>query len=96
MHYYRGGMRSKLVAARVAAKLSQAEVAAKLGVTPAAVSAWETGRNAPSAPEGTLFALARLLGVGAEELLVLDPQADALPSTPPPAPETSEPAARVA
>ncbi len=60
-------MRNRLVAAREAAKLSQAEVGTALGVTPAAVSAWETGRNAPRA--GQLVALAALLHVDAGELL---------------------------
>jgi transcriptional regulator with XRE-family HTH domain len=33
---------------REAAKLTQAEVAEQVGVTPAAVAAWEAGRRVPS------------------------------------------------
>ena len=47
--------------------LKQDELAQQLGVTPQAVSKWETGTADPST--SNLLALAKLFGVSAEELL---------------------------
>lgn len=47
--------------------LTQAEVAQMLSVTPAAVSKWENGESKPRVE--TLFQLAEILGVTAEELM---------------------------
>ena len=52
---------------RVKNGLTQADIANRLGVTPAAVSKWETGSSKPRVE--VLFQLAQLLGVRAEELM---------------------------
>lgn len=51
----------KIRAARKAAKITQAALAAALGVTPAAISLWETGETAPK--RDNLVAMARIFGV---------------------------------
>ena len=57
-------------AARAKAGLSQREVAKKLGVTPAAVALWDTGKNLP---RGSLLPkIAAVYGVTVDELLKSD------------------------
>ena len=53
--------------ARRARGLTQVQVAKSVFVTAQAVSKWESGKSQPDV--GTLFALSRLLGVTADELL---------------------------
>lgn len=55
------------LSARSKAGLSQAAAAEKLGVAPAAVSQWETGRTSPRAP--MLVKVANLYGCTTDELL---------------------------
>lgn len=57
----------KIRAARKAAKITQAALAAALGVTPAAISLWETGETAPK--RDNLLAMARIFGVPASAFL---------------------------
>lgn len=52
---------------RTTMKLSQAEFAQRLGVTGAAVSAYENGTRQPS--YGTLLRIANVLGASVDELL---------------------------
>ena len=47
--------------------MTQAELAQQLSVTPAAVSKWENGESKPRIE--TLFTLADILGVSAQELM---------------------------
>ena len=47
--------------------ITQEELADKLGVSPQAVSKWESGKSAPSTTN--LLALAELFGLTAEDLL---------------------------
>lgn len=56
------------LSARNKAGLSQAAVADKLGIKPASVSQWETGKTAPKADR--LLEIAALYGCTVEELLV--------------------------
>ena len=58
---------NRLLALRREHGYSQEELAYKLGVSRQAVSKWETGASDPST--SNLFALARLFGVRAEDLL---------------------------
>ena len=57
----------RIMALRKAAGMTQEQVAERLGVSPQAVSKWETGTADPST--SNLLALAKLFGVSAEELL---------------------------
>jgi transcriptional regulator with XRE-family HTH domain len=52
----------RLLAYRMAAKLTQAEIAAQIGVSPATVHFWERDRRQPSPPK--IGALATILGAG--------------------------------
>lgn len=56
--------------ARARTGMSQREVAKKLGVTPAAVALWDTGKTVPRAP--LLLMVADLYGVTVDELLRKD------------------------
>lgn len=56
------------LSARNKAGLSQAVVADKLGIKPASVSQWETGKTMPNADK--LLELAALYGCTVEELLL--------------------------
>lgn len=58
---------------RESAGLTQAQLAHKLGVTRAAVNAWEIGISAPST--ALLIELSRLFGVSSDHLLGLDEHA---------------------
>ena len=58
---------SRIAELRRKKNMTQEELAAELGVTPQAVSKWETGTADPST--SNLLALAKLFGVSAEELL---------------------------
>ena len=55
------------LSARKKAGLSQAVVADKLGIKPASVSQWETGKTAPNTDK--LLEIAALYGCTVEELL---------------------------
>jgi len=66
-------MHDRFLALRRMAGLSQAELASRAGVSRSLVAAIESGRNVPSVSAG--IALARALGVSAEELF--EPEADA-------------------
>ena len=68
--------RSKLRAARDAARLTQAELARRLGVTASAVSQWETAETTPGARQ--LLAIAAALGISPADALESD-----VPSAPP-------------
>ena len=57
----------RIMALRKAAGMTQEQVAERLGVSPQAVSKWESGAADPST--SNLLALAKLFGVSAEELL---------------------------
>lgn len=50
--------------------LTQKQLAEKLGVDPANITNWKTGKNIPSVE--TLYALCKLLNVSADYLLGLD------------------------
>ena len=56
--------------ARKKAGLSQAAVADKLGISAAAVSMWETGKNWPTGPR--LAEIAKLYGCTVDELVSVD------------------------
>lgn len=51
-------------------KLSQKELAQRLGVSPAAISHWETGRRIPDAND--LVAMAKALGCKVDDLIKED------------------------
>ena len=55
------------LSARSKAGMSQAAVAEKLGIAPAAVSQWETGKTSPRTP--MLLKVANLYGCTTDELL---------------------------
>ncbi|WP_053750854.1 helix-turn-helix domain-containing protein [Streptomyces sp. MMG1533] len=74
---------------REAASLTQAQVAARLGVTPATVRAWETGRTTPRGRKREAYAklLARSANDAADSpVRTEDPPAPEPPSTPSPPP----------
>lgn len=48
-------------------KLSQKELAQKMGVTPSAISHWETGRRVPDAND--LIAMSKALGCKVDDLI---------------------------
>ena len=58
------------LSARSKAGMSQAVVAEELGVAPAAVSQWETGKTSPRTP--MLVKIAKLYGCTTDELLAPD------------------------
>ena len=58
---------SRIAELRRKKNMTQEELAAELGVTPQAVSKWESGASDPST--SNLLALAKLYGVSAEDLL---------------------------
>lgn len=61
------GVMQSLRELREQANLKQMDLAAQVGTTPAKVSSWELGRSLP--PTRFLAALARTLGVSADDLL---------------------------
>ena len=71
-----GELGSRIKRAREAAGLSQNDLAKSLGVTPGAVSQWETGYSGPK--RGLLDSLAKALNLPLTELLT-SPRAGMLP-----------------
>lgn len=62
-------MENRIGAERVRMKMTQADLAEKLGVTPKAVSQWETGQSA--CPAKRLIALSGIFGCTTDWLLGL-------------------------
>ena len=66
-----GMLGSRIAFARRRMGVSQAVLAARIGVTPAAVGAYEQGRRSPSA--AILVALSKVLGVSVDFILTGNP-----------------------